>query len=318
MKQFNLNSIKLKITKDNTKRNKVFEHICTMTQAEVKKYVSKKLSKYGKVIKKGDGWVYKEGTVPILLVAHMDTVHKHTPREIKYINGFVSSPEGIGGDDRCGIYMILEIIKKHNCHVLFVEDEEIGCVGSSKFTKTNLCNELKNTFNYIIELDRHGEKDAVFYECANKEFTDFITQKYWQEKVGSYSDIAELSPALECASVNLSCGYFNEHSSKETVSLEIMENNIKQVCSLIERSTDTFYEYIEASYCYLSNSYYNYDYGEQDKECIYMIWFTNQEEKEDCYAVQANNTDEALGIFFYENPTICFNDILDIDEQKNI
>ena len=45
------------------------------------------------------------------------------------------SPQGIGGDDRCGVWMILQILRTANCHVLFCEDEEVGCVGAKKFTK---------------------------------------------------------------------------------------------------------------------------------------------------------------------------------------
>ena len=68
-----------------------------------------------------DGFVYAAGEVPVLLVAHMDTVHKRTPDIIclSEDKSIIMSPYGIGGDDRCGITMILEIIKELRCHVLF-------------------------------------------------------------------------------------------------------------------------------------------------------------------------------------------------------
>lgn len=74
-----------------------------------------------------DGFVYAEGEIPVLLVAHMDTVHKHTPDIICMSDdkSIMMSPFGIGGDDRCGITMILEIIKELRCHVLFTEDEDL-------------------------------------------------------------------------------------------------------------------------------------------------------------------------------------------------
>ena len=69
------------------------------------------------------------------------------------------SPQGIGGDDRAGVYMILEIIKQANCHVLFCEDEEIGDIGAKKFVKSN----MPLPVYYIIELDRQRHNDAVYY-----------------------------------------------------------------------------------------------------------------------------------------------------------
>ena len=54
---------------------KKFEDICRMTQEEVKAYMKKYLiSKKYDVIDE-DGFLYAKGTNPVLLVAHMDTVH---------------------------------------------------------------------------------------------------------------------------------------------------------------------------------------------------------------------------------------------------
>ena len=80
-----------------------FENICRMSQKTLKKHMRKMLEeKYDEVIY-ADGFVFAKGTVPILLVAHMDTVHKELPRILALNNGKISSPQGIGGDDRCGI-----------------------------------------------------------------------------------------------------------------------------------------------------------------------------------------------------------------------
>ena len=129
----------------------MFKDICRMSQKGLKKHVAKQLrEKYTTVIS-DDGFVYAKGDFPVLLVAHLDTVHKKLPGKIKYNKGKLSSPNGIGGDDRCGVYMIFDIIKEYNCSVLFCEDEEIGGVGSDKFIKTKLAGELVGTFNNLIE-----------------------------------------------------------------------------------------------------------------------------------------------------------------------
>ena len=184
----------------------MFEKICRMSQKDLKKFVAKKLKATHNKVIEGDGYVFAQGDFPVLLVAHLDTVHKSLPKEIFYDKqkDAVFSPQGIGGDDRCGVYMIFEVLKQFNCSVLFCEDEEIGGIGADKFTRTDIAQELE--FNYMIEFDRKGKNDAVFYDCDNGDFEEFITEKFYKTAWGSFSDISILAPFFGCAAVNLSCG----------------------------------------------------------------------------------------------------------------
>lgn len=295
-----------------------FENICRMSQKTLKKHMRKMLEeKYDEVIY-ADGFVFAKGTVPILLVAHMDTVHKELPRIIELNNRKISSPQGIGGDDRCGIYMISKIIEKHHCSVLFTEDEEIGGVGADKFVHHNCLNGLE--FNYAIELDRRGKNDAVFYECDNPEFEDFITEDGdWKTDFGSYSDICDVAPALGCAAVNLSCGYYNAHTKNEYVVFSEMEANIKKVCKLIERTTENDkFEYIEAKHRWgkyemyggWSSEYYGYS---SDVQYCFWITFVNLKGKTEYIDYMASNEYEAIGMFMVEHPELTYNDIIDIE-----
>lgn len=295
-----------------------FENICRMSQKTLKKHMRKMLEeRYDEVIY-ADGFVFAKGTVPILLVAHMDTVHKELPRIIELNNGKISSPQGIGGDDRCGIYMISKIIEKHHCSVLFTEDEEIGGVGADKFVHHSCLNGLE--FNYAIELDRRGKNDAVFYECDNPEFEDFITEDGdWKTDFGSYSDICDVAPALGCAAVNLSCGYYNAHTKNEYVVFSEMEANIKKVCKLIERTTENDkFEYIEAKHRWgkyemyggWSSEYYGYS---SDVQYCFWITFVNLKGKTEYIDYMASNEYEAIGIFMVEHPELTYNDIIDIE-----
>lgn len=203
-----------------------FIDICRMTQDELKGFLLEalQLAKYKPL--NGDGWVYAKGEIPILLTAHMDTVHKVQMYEyMEYTdakgNHILTSQDGIGGDDRCGIYMILEIIKMgFRPSILFCEDEEIGGVGSDKFIKTEEAKQL-GKLNYMIELDRANSDDAVFYDCDNKDFTKYITEFTGYKKTyGSFSDISNLAPFAGIAAVNLSCGYYNAHTTSEEVNME--------------------------------------------------------------------------------------------------
>lgn len=315
--------------------NKKFEMICQMSQLRLKKYVETELKNTHTDITVADGFVFAKGTIPVLLVAHMDTVHKLLPSLFVYDfeKDSVSCSEGIGGDDRCGIYMILEIVKNYNCSVLFCEDEEIGGIGARKFTKTDLAKELVSQFNYAIELDRRGSNDAVFYDCDNEDFEEFITKDFYKTAFGSYSDISTVAPFLKCAAVNLSCGYYNAHTEKEYVVLNEMERSMEEVCRILERTTEKDkFEYIEGTSYYGSyGSYYSnynssknyrsynwYDsYEEETYENYYIIEFTNKVGKTDWFDTYAVSEAEAVGKFLIWNPGVCFNDVIDIMVDKS-
>ena len=303
-----------------------FEKICRMTQKELKKYVCTKLAKTHTEIHKGDGYVFAQGTAPILLVAHLDTVHKETPKQIIYDanKGHIYSPQGIGGDDRCGVWMILQIIKTHNCSVVFCEDEEIGGVGAEKFIRSEIAQTLK--FNYAIEFDRKGSKDAVFYDCDNQDFEEFITQEFYKTNLGSFSDISVIAPYIGCAAVNLSCGYYNAHTTSEYVNINEMIASMNAACRIIERTTENdVFEYIEAIYNY-SRGYgsykqsYVYDYGYEDPywgdEKFYMIEYQDSNGKTHWKSVTAMSKEEAVGVFCMEHINIPYENIIDIQTYR--
>lgn len=256
---------------------KNFTDICKMTQTEVKEYARKFLisEKYSPVVE--DGFVYAKGDVPVLLVAHMDTVHKQLCTDIVDQNGRISSPQGIGGDDRCGIFMIMNIISELHCSVLFCEDEEVGGVGARKFTKSSVIDDVN--VNYIIEFDRKGNNDAVFYDCDNKEFEDFVCDNTGLKKnFGTFSDISVLAPALKTAAVNISCGYYNAHTVSEYVVYDEMMDIIDCAKSLIKTESDKFI-YIRKEYRY-SGSCSSYKDGWYDQASLFDSKFL-QSMKED-------------------------------------
>ena len=312
--------------------SKEFKIICNMTQQVLKNYVEIRLAATHDNIVKGDGYVFAQGEFPVLLVAHLDTVHDQLPGKIKYDKklGALWSPHGIGGDDRCGVYMILQVVKKYNCSVLFCEDEEIGGVGATKFTKSEVAKGL--SFNYIIEFDRKGSNDAVFYDCGNKDFEEFITKEFYETAYGSFSDISYLAPALGCAAVNLSCGYYNAHSKKEYVVLDEMEESIAQACKILDRTTEADkFEYIEAPRNYgRYGGYGNYtwwDYGDygssqnngyrsQYEEKYYLIEFVDNEGKEYCDEQWANSVAEAIGKFVIDYPNIPYSQVTTVWDEE--
>lgn len=294
---------------------KDFVKICRFHKNDLKEYAAEQLKQTHEHVIVDDGYIYAQGNFPVLLVAHMDTVHENLPDQIFYsdVDDILSSPNGIGGDDRCGIYMVFEVLKRYNCSVLFTEDEERGCIGAHKFAKTPLAKNLE--FNYIIEFDRKGNNDAVFYDCDNPDFEDFITKEFFKTSWGTCSDISVIAPTLGVAAVNLSCGYYNAHTKEEYVVFYEMKKVIEEACKILERTTeDDKFEYIEAEYDYswAGYGYGGYGYGGGSfavKEDYFIIEYSGEDGNVEWYDTMALSEEEAVGRFCMDNPTIPYGSI---------
>ena len=248
-----------------------FETILRLPQMELKKRLKAELKSRGYPVTDKPGYLYAEGTIPVLLVAHMDTVHRQPVEQVCYsADGAVAmSPQGIGGDDRCGVWMILQILRTTKCHVLFCEDEEVGCVGAKKFTRGS----LRPQVNYIVELDRRGSNDAVFYRCDNPEFEGFVTSFGFETASGSCSDISYIAPYLETAAVNISCGYYCEHQRHEYICLEEMELNAARVAQMVTQQTEHF-EYKEQQDSFFGGRVYQYSMWDTASERDTYKWLS--------------------------------------------
>lgn len=177
------------------------------------------------------------GSIPIGLVAHMDTVVPKVEK-LQESNGIVRAAWGLGADDRAGIYSIIKLINKgYRPTIIFTLQEETG--GQGARVLTSCIDELK--LKYLIQLDRHGKDDAVFYNCYNKAFKEYVCGFGFKEQQGVYSDISFLCPAWDIAGVNLSIGYFYEHTNKELLNLEYMEETIAKVEKMLK--AERFAEY---------------------------------------------------------------------------
>jgi hypothetical protein len=134
-------------------------------------------------------------------------------------------------------------------------------VGAKKFTKTDYIDSLD--VNYMIELDRKGFTDAVFYNCTNEKFIKFVCDATGNTKSwGTYSDISTLMPASGLCGVNLSCGYFKAHTKEEYVDYDTMMETIIITKHLIETKCDE--PFIYETYAYGGGNYdYNYDWYDE-------------------------------------------------------
>lgn len=256
-----------------------------MTQSELKQHCASSLKNSGYSVKEADGYVLalpKDETPSVCFIAHLDTVYKTPPTEFytmkfdealkidrlshkhaitfggdlsaenKIINehypdgDLLQSPQGIGGDDRCGVYVCMRMAEeKHKPAILLLEDEEIGCVGAAKFVKAKEQLSVK----FLVEFDRGGCNNVVFYALDNPEFEnviEYITGYEIQE--GTYSDICVIAPYLGVAACNITAGYYNEHrEEREFVLIDQVEDTVNVAMSLNDhaRQIQTPYKYKE-------------------------------------------------------------------------
>ena len=221
---------------------KNLEDFLKPTQKELFNLLRKKYR--GKAVVHKGGYILVPGKATVMLLAHLDTVHE---KPVKYIctspdGNILMSPQGIGGDDRCGVYAL---VKAHEAAsvkpwLLFTCDEEIGSIGADMFVSEYIKGKMPqglHTLKLLIEIDRKGSKDAVYYECDNPELEAYITSKGFVTACDSFSDISVIAPELGVAAVNLSSGYYNAHTLHEYINRKQINAVIQSVVEIIADAT---------------------------------------------------------------------------------
>ena len=216
----------------------------------------RKLYKGNKGFFSKDNFILIEGDAPILLVAHLDTVHEEPVKTIcKSDDGnILMSPEGIGGDDRCGVFVLVNAfdMSVNKPFLLFTCHEEIGGVGAEKFCRAHQLGKLPKALDelkLIVEVDRKGNRDAVYYDCFNPELEKYITSKGFNTAVGSFSDISLIAPELDVAAVNLSGGYYNAHTLHEYINRKHLNNTLSKVVEIISDTAQEIFPKYEYFSC---------------------------------------------------------------------
>lgn len=249
---------------------KLIERLVSLTQKELKRAMEHYVrSVYGdnSIITKD--YIVGIGEIPIALVAHMDTVYSTPVSNLYYDQrkGVLWSPEGIGADDRAGVFAIIKILQDgYRPSIIFTTDEEKGGEGAEKLS---LLDCPIPGLKYMIELDRRGTNDCVFYDCYNPEFVDYIESFGFCEQYGSFSDISFLMPYWEVCGVNLSIGYEDEHSYSETLHIKPMFDTIKKVEIMLSEKEIPEFEYDELDYSQYMSAWYKdrYEYGQHCAGC---------------------------------------------------
>ena len=186
------------------------------------------------------------------IVAHLDQVQRNHSKDFIPIETkeliFGYSPrnrrqEGLGADDKNGIWIALRCLEKYGTlKVAFFVEEETGCRGSSQADM-----DFFKDCRFVIQPDRRGYKDLITHigwtELCSDEFLKAIGYKQfgYQKTEGAMTDILALKEnGLEVSCINLSCGYYEPHTDNEfTVKADLL-NCLYLIEHIIETCTEVY------------------------------------------------------------------------------
>jgi len=217
------------------------QSIYTKTEPELEMLLSNQLNKlYDDNYHECGSYHFFNNESPILLVAHLDTVHVEKPGKFQTTDGYTyAAKHGIGADDRNGIVAILELLERSEYagqmrpSVLLTCQEEVGGVGVRQFVKSSEMVHLVKQKNIFIQFDRKGANEFVTYGYSNEELFSELKRAGFKHGHGSYTDISTLMQTTDTMGVNFSAGYYNAHTKKESSNFQELETNINRVLELL-------------------------------------------------------------------------------------
>jgi di/tripeptidase len=214
------------------------------------------VDKYGNIyVTKGEAEMFP------CFISHTDTVHAidHdlTILETKDgdttiltgMNKVTNKPSGIGGDDKCGVFLCLEMLDTFdNVKAAFFVEEEIGCLGSQHADP-----EFFSNVGYAIQYDS-PEGDSMSMSLMGKKL--FGKETEFGEKVSGlileagidkwayhpYTDVWQLMEKFPFSCLNLAAGYYNMHRDNEYVIVEDVQNAYELGLSIVAELGEARYE----------------------------------------------------------------------------
>ena len=194
------------------------------------------------------------------VIAHTDTVHNidtinvheemlpNTQGEIKLSYKAYNdegNPTGIGGDDKCGVFACLTLLKElPYLKAAFFVSEETGCNGSLKakeefFTNVGYGIQFDAPENWMITEKCFGQvlfdRDSEFFETCDEVLTEGMDNSNMQYMVHPYTDVYALRGKFDFSCINFSIGYYKCHTKNEYVVVEDVFNGINMGRKMIEK-----------------------------------------------------------------------------------
>lgn len=204
------------------------------------------------------------------VVCHTDSVvscdHKGLKIKNNRITGYdkmTKKQTALGADDTNGICCALQLLKViPDLKVCFTTEEEIGFCGA-EYASDNI--DFFYNVSYMIQADRRGKADLITHtngihsasEIWLQEVSGLMAKFKYSEEYGIGTDVGVLSEKLQISGVNISCGYYNEHTVNETTVIPELQNCLNFMEAILKTvPLDKQYE-IKVDYRPYSR-YYNY------------------------------------------------------------
>ena len=188
------------------------------------------------------------------MVCHIDTVHdindnvivQKIDNKLYAFNSKTMTQYGIGGDDKVGIYITLQLLEHFDTFkAVFFKDEEVGCVGSKQ---ANF--EFFNDSTIVLQCDRKGYHDFVdnigMQELFDQKLKDDINAilKHYKRNItsGGMTDVQQIAEKNPVQVANMSCGYHNPHSDQEYIDIDQVYNTCLLCYQLFKATKHKRYE----------------------------------------------------------------------------
>lgn len=194
------------------------------------------------------GNLYKRiGTAPVLWSCHTDTVHAKGGTQLLSLSasGIVSvadkSSNCLGADCTAGVWLMVQMIRAGVPGLyVFHRAEEVGGIGSQFIAKHRP--ELLADILYAVAFDRRGHTAIITHQgarCCSEEFSASLGlalgMGHRSDSGGTFTDTANYTDLIgECS--NLSVGYMNEHTKRETLDVLYLEK-LRNALLRIDTST---------------------------------------------------------------------------------
>lgn len=232
---------------------------------------------YGNIyVTKGDTDVFPT------MVCHIDTVHSVNPdvRVFKTENKMFAmdtasmTQYGIGGDDKVGVYITLQLLEKFdNFKAVFFKDEEVGCVGSGKANFKYF-----DDSSFVLQCDRKGNTDFVnsisgvqLYDDKIQKLISPILKHYKRtETTGGLTDVLSIAENNTVQVANLSCGYYNPHMDDEYINIDDVFNTTILCYQILSATKYKRFEMQRQKRVYNYNSWDKYNFNTYKPKAQYV------------------------------------------------
>lgn len=257
MKDINLLKEVLSIPTKTHQEHRMVEFLVNwLTENNIEHYVDDKMNVYAT---KQETTELPDDFYFPCVISHTDTVHhidtiniremmlENTQGELKpSLKAFNDNgmPTGIGGDDKCGVFACLTLLKElPYLKAAFFVAEETGCHGSKAadpkfFENVGYGIQFDAPENWMITEKCFGQilfdRDTEFFEKIDSVLTEGMDNERMQYMVHPYTDVYALRSKFNFSCINFSIGYYDYHTPNEYVVIEDVFNGISMGKKMVE------------------------------------------------------------------------------------